>query len=94
MLINWLKRNVKIVGVRPISESFFNTYPKDLQKERIKFKPGLIPPYYADMPENIKEVWESEREYLKRYQKQPWRTDFVYFFKALNNIFFHHAKSA
>lgn len=94
MLINWLKRNVKLVGVRPLSESFFNTYPKDLQKERTKFKPGLIPPYYADMPGDIKEVWESERRYLRRYKKHPWRTDFVYFFKALNNIFFHHAKSA
>jgi hypothetical protein len=94
MLINWVKRNVKLVGVRPISESFFSTYPKDLQKERIKYKPGLIPPYYADMPANIKEVWKSEREYLKKYKKHPWRTDFVYLFKALNNIFFHHAKSS
>lgn len=94
MLLNWLKRDVKLVGVRPISESFFNTYPDDLQKERIKFKPGLIPPYYADMPGNIEEVWESEREYLKRYAKKPRRTDCVYFFKAMNNIFFHHAKSS
>ena len=94
MLFNWLKRDVKLMGVRPLSESFFNTYPEDLQKERIKYKPGLIPPYYADMPGDIKEVWKSEKEYLKRYKRHPWRTDFVYFFKAMNNIFFHHAKSS
>jgi len=94
MLFNWLKRDVKLVGVRPLSESFFYTYPKNLQKERIKYKPGLIPPYYADMPGDIKEVWKSEKEYLKRYKKHPWRTDVVYFFKAMNNIFFHHAKSS
>ncbi len=94
MLANWLKGDLKLVGVRPLSETFFRTYPEDLRKERIKFKPGLIPPYYADMPEGIMKVWESERKYLQRYAMRPMRTDIVYFFKALNNIFFHHAKSS
>jgi len=94
MLINWLKRDVKLVGVRPLSETFFNTYPEDLQKERTQYKPGLIPPYYADMPKSIEEVWESERKYLQRYKEHPFRTDVAYFFKALNNILFHKAKSS
>jgi len=94
MLVNWLKRDVKLVGVRPLSETFFKTYPEELQKERIKFKPGLIPPYYADMPQGIEQVWESERQYLGKYRKHPWLTDFTYFFRALNNILFHHAKSS
>jgi len=94
MLVNWLKRDIKLVGVRPLSETFFKTYPEELQKERILFKPGLIPPYYADMPSGIKEVWESERKYLDRYRQHPWLTDFTYFFRALNNILFHHAKSS
>jgi lipopolysaccharide/colanic/teichoic acid biosynthesis glycosyltransferase len=94
MLVNWLKRDVKLVGVRPLSETFFATYPDDLKKERLKFKPGLIPPYYADMPSGIKEVWESERKYLGKYSQHPWLTDFTYFFRALNNILFHHAKSS
>jgi hypothetical protein len=94
MIINWLKGDVKLVGVRPLSETFFNTYPEDLRRERIRFKPGLIPPYYADMPDSIEAVWESERIYLTKYEKKPRRTDFVYFFKALNNILFHGAKSS
>lgn len=94
MLVNWLKRDLKLVGVRPLSETFFNTYPDDLKKDRIKFKPGLIPPFYADMPNGIGEVWESERKYLERYGKHPFLTDFSYFFKAMNNILFHHAKSS
>jgi lipopolysaccharide/colanic/teichoic acid biosynthesis glycosyltransferase len=94
MLVNWLKRDIKLVGVRPLSETFFKTYPQELQKERVHFKPGLIPPYYADMPSGIKEVWESERRYLERYKKHPLVTDITYFFKALNNILFHHAKSS
>lgn len=94
MLVNWLKRDLKLVGVRPLSETFFKTYPEELQKERIKFKPGLIPPFYADMPQGIEQVWESERRYLQRYKKLSFRADIIYFFKALNNILFHHAKSS
>jgi lipopolysaccharide/colanic/teichoic acid biosynthesis glycosyltransferase len=94
MLVNWLKRDVKLVGVRPLSETFFSTYPEDLKKERLKFKPGLIPPYYADMPSGIEAVWDSERKYLSKYKKHPFLTDSKYFFKALNNILFHHAKSS
>jgi lipopolysaccharide/colanic/teichoic acid biosynthesis glycosyltransferase len=93
MLINWIKRDVKLVGVRPLSETFFNTYPEDLQKERTQYKPGLIPPYYVDMPKSIEDVWESERKYLQKYKEHPFRTDFKYFFKALNNILFRKAKS-
>lgn len=94
MLVNWLRRDLKLVGVRPLSETFFKTYPEDLQKERVKFKPGLIPPYYADMPEGIEQVWESERRYLAKYSVKPLRTDLAYFFRAMNNILFRHAKSS
>ncbi|UCH97647.1 MAG: sugar transferase [Candidatus Aminicenantes bacterium] len=93
MLINWIKGDVKLVGVRPLSETFFNTYPENLQNERIQFKPGLVPPYYVDMPNSMEEVWESERNYLEKYKKHPIRTDMDYFFKAMKNILFHHTKS-
>ncbi|NIM17551.1 MAG: hypothetical protein GTO45_36520 [Candidatus Aminicenantes bacterium] len=94
MVFNWMKGDLKLVGVRPLSETFFNTYPEDLQNERIRYKPGLIPPYYADMPNSIDEVLTSERQYLKRYAKHPIRTNFAYFFKAIKNILFHHARSS
>jgi len=93
MIINVLKGDLKIYGVRPLSESFFNTYPEHLKKVRTKYKPGLIPPYYADLPQSIEEVWKSEQKYLERYDKKPTQTDFYYFFKSLNNIIFHGAKS-
>lgn len=94
MLVNWLKRDIKLVGVRPLSETFFKTYPEDLQQERSLFKPGLIPPFYADMPSGIEQVWDSERKYLRNYSKHPLLTDIKYFFKAFNNILLHHAKSS
>ena len=93
MIVNWLKGDLKLVGVRPLSEAFFETYPEDLKAERIKVKPGLVPPFYADMPGGIEDVWESERTYLRRFACKPRRTDAAYLLKGLKNIFFNHARS-
>lgn len=93
MILNLFKGDIKLVGVRPLSETFFRTYPADLQHERTLYKPGLIPPYYADLPANMDGVLESERRYLERYKKAPLKTDWVYFWKAFYNIAFKGAKS-
>ncbi len=93
MLINFFKRELNIVGVRPLSKDYFQKYPKELQDERVKFKPGLIPPYYADMPNNFEEILESERVYLKSKLKSPIITDIRYFFRALVNIIIKGARS-
>ncbi len=93
MTYNLFKGEMKVFGVRPLTQCFFNTYPDDLKKIRIKYKPGLVPPYYVDMPDTIEEVWESEKGYLEKYEQRPFRTDLSYFFKALKNIIFYPAKS-
>jgi lipopolysaccharide/colanic/teichoic acid biosynthesis glycosyltransferase len=94
MLWNWLKRDLKLVGVRPLSEHKFYTYPEALQKKRIQVKPGLVPPFYADLPETPEEFFECEERYLDAYMKKPIRTDIRYFFKAMYNIFVKRARSA
>ncbi len=93
MWINWLKGDLKLVGVRPLSEHYFSLYTKELQEKRIKVKPGLIPPYYADMPKNFEEIMASEDAYIDAYLKRPFRTDWVYFWKAFGNIVFRSARS-
>ena len=93
MLINVLKCQLNIVGVRPLSKSYFNKYPKDLQELRINVKPGLIPPYYADMPKNFTEILESEKKYIKSKLKYPIYTDIIYFYRAFINIVFKGARS-
>ncbi|MCH7525100.1 MAG: sugar transferase, partial [Bacteroidetes bacterium] len=94
MLINLLKGNMKLVGVRPLSTHYFSLYTKELQEKRILHKPGLVPPYYADMPKNLDEIIASEMRYLKACEKHPFRTDVKYFFKAFYNIFFKGARSS
>lgn len=86
MLINWIKGDLKLVGVRPLSNHYFSLYSKELQQLRIKTKPGLVPPFYADMPTTLEEIQESERRYLIAYMKNPVITDWKYFWKAVENI--------
>lgn len=92
-LINFVQGDVSLVGVRAISPHYFSLYPKDLQKLRVQFKPGLVPPYYADMPNSFEEILESERRYLEQKQQRPFITDIRYFCKAIYNIVFKHARS-
>ncbi len=93
MLLNLLAGDMKLVGVRPLSRHYFSLYTTELQQLRIKTLPGLIPPFYADMPETLDQIMESELRYLQAYQKNPLSTDVRYLFKALFNIIFRHARS-
>ena len=92
-LYNWLRSDINLVGVRAISKHYYNLYPKELQELRINFKPGLIPPYYADMPTTFEEIVESEVRYLQKKKEKPIVTNMIYFVKALINIIFSGARS-
>ena len=94
MFINILKGNMKLVGVRPLSTHYFGLYSQELQEKRIQHKPGLVPPYYADMPKNLEEIMASEMRYLEACEKSPFSTDVTYFFKVFHNILFKGARSS
>ncbi len=95
MFLNLLKGDMKLIGVRPLSKHYFGLYTKELQEKRVKFKPGLLPPFYADMPKTLDEIQASEMKYLTECDtKGTFRTDFKYFFLILNNILLKKARSA
>jgi lipopolysaccharide/colanic/teichoic acid biosynthesis glycosyltransferase len=94
MLVNVLRGDMKIVGVRPLSKQYFSLYTKELQKRRINYKPGLIPPFYVDNPKLLEGIMESEIRYLDAYDRHPLITDTRYFFKALYNIIFKKYRSS
>lgn len=93
MLINYFKGNMKLVGVRPLSRQYFDLYRKEVQERRIKYKPGLIPPFYADMPSDLDSIQESELKYLNSYDNNPLLTDFRYFWTSWWNILFRKVRS-
>ena len=94
MILNVLKGQMKIVGIRPLSPHYFSLYSEKLKNMRIKCKPGLIPPFYYDMPNTFEEIMKSEQKYLKSYFKNPIKTDIKYFFGAIKNILFGGARSS
>lgn len=94
MWFNWVRRELKLVGVRPLSEQYFSLYPEEFRKRRIKYQPGLIPPFYRDLPQTLEEIVASEQRYLDAYDKAPLLTDFRYFWMAIFNIFIKKARSA
>ncbi len=93
MLINYLKGEMKLFGVRPLSRQYFELYSIDVRERRILYKPGLIPPFYADMPGDLDAIQVSELKYLDSFDKHPFLTDFRYFWKSIWNIVFHKARS-
>lgn len=94
-LINVLKGDMKLVGVRPVSEFYFSNLPKDLQIKRVKFKPGCIPPYVAmNSKSDFESVKISENKYLDLKHKNPYSTDLKFFFFALVNIVFKGKRSS
>ncbi|OYT11935.1 MAG: sugar transferase [Bacteroidetes bacterium 4572_112] len=93
MILNLLKRDLKLVGVRPLSQQYMSLYPEDFQELRKNYRPGLVPPFYADLPKDLEEIIASEKRYLEAFDKHPIRTDWVYFWKAFNNIVFKKARS-
>ena len=86
MLVNLIKGDVKLVGVRPISKQYLSLYDEEFRKKRMNYKPGLVPPYYADMPKNLSEIIQSEKKYFNEFDENKIKTDLKYFFKAFNNI--------
>ncbi len=94
-LINLLKGDLKLVGVRPISERYFQDIPTDLQKLRLTQKPGCIPPYVAlGRKSSVESVLQAEREYLEEKIRNPYTTDTKFFFRAVFNIVFKSKRSA
>lgn len=94
MLLNLLKGDMKLVGVRPISQHYFSLYCEALQQQRTRHKPGLLPPFYADMPKSLDEIQQSEIRYLTMCEERgTLTTDFIYFWKIVYTILFKRVHS-
>jgi lipopolysaccharide/colanic/teichoic acid biosynthesis glycosyltransferase len=93
MLLNYFQGDMKLVGIRPLSKQYFELYREEVRERRIKYKPGLIPPFYADMPSDLDGIQASELKYLDSFDRHPFFTDFRYFWKSTWNILFRKARS-
>ena len=81
---NLVRGEMKLVGVRPLSEHYYSLYREEVQRARVKYKPGLLPPYYADRPSTLEEIQESEMKYLEACDRDGVRrTDWRYFWRIV-----------
>lgn len=95
MLINLLKGQMKLVGVRPLSRQYFGMYTPEMQALHVSVKPGLLPPFYYDekTPETLDDVQASEKRYIEAFHQRPFATDWRYFWGTVGNILFKHKRS-
>jgi hypothetical protein len=94
MLYNWLKGDLQLLGVRPLSRQYLSLYSSKLKRMRDRVKPGLVPPFYADLPKTLDEIEESELRYIMSYLRKPFITQWYYSWRCFTNIIIKKARSA
>jgi len=93
-LFSILKGDIKIVGIRPMRESDWERYPKDLKEKALRFKPGLMGVQYATLrKDDFEEHTRFFHRYLDMKEHKPFLTDLYFFFRILYYIFFKGVRS-
>jgi len=92
-LYDWLRGEIKLVGMRATSPQFLSNYPRDFYDLYIRVKPGLIPPIFDESTNGFDDIVAIEREYLTRYCAAPIRTDIVYLWYTFRDIVFRRVRS-
>jgi lipopolysaccharide/colanic/teichoic acid biosynthesis glycosyltransferase len=92
-IFDWLRGDIKLVGMRATSSHFLSLYPKELYDLYVQIKPGLIPPIFDENTNGFDQIVEVELKYLRSYWEQPFKTDVRYFLKTFTDIVFRGIRS-
>ena len=92
-LFDWLRGDIKLVGMRATSRHFLSLYPQELYDLYIQIKPGLVPPIFNESTGGFEKIVEVEMAYLKSYWEQPFRTDVRYLIQTFTDIVFKGVRS-
>lgn len=94
-LLNVIRGDMKLLGVRPVSRRYFEDIPEHLQFKRMAQKPGCIPPYVAlNRASSKNAVLNAEEVYLRLAKGNTLRLDTSLAFMALKNIVIKGKRSA
>lgn len=83
---DWLRGEIKLVGIRAMSQHFFSLYPNEYKEIYIQVKPGIISPIFDEKTTGFDDIVKIEQKYLESYLKNPRLTDIKYFFITLKQI--------
>ena len=92
-VFDWLRGDIKLVGIRATSRHFLSLYPQDFLDLYVQVKPGLIPPIFDETTDGFEHIVKVEEVYLEAYCKQPLRTDIRYFMMTFKDIVFRGIRS-
>jgi len=92
-IFDWLRGDIKLVGMRATSRHFLSLYPKELYDLYIQIKPGLIPPIFDESTTGFDDITKIEMTYLQSYWKHPFRTDIRNLIKTFTDIVFRGVRS-
>ncbi|MDP1862100.1 MAG: sugar transferase [Gemmatimonadaceae bacterium] len=92
-LYDWLRGDIKLVGIRATSPHFLSLYPADFIESYIRVKPGLVPPLFAEGTDGFDQIVEIERAYLERYARAPLATDVRLLWDTFVDIVFRGVRS-
>lgn len=92
-IFDWLRGDVKLVGMRATSRHFLTLYPDGVIERYLQIKPGLIPPIFDDNTDSFDDIIRIERDYLNSYWDQPIRTDVRNLIRTFTDIVFRGVRS-
>jgi len=85
-LLDWLRGEIKLVGIRAMSQHFFSLYSQGYKDLYLKVKPGIISPIFDENSDTFQDIERIEYEYLENYMKHPLKTDWKYFWITAQSI--------
>ena len=91
--IDWMRGEIKLVGIRAMSLHYFSLYPREYQEMFVSVKPGILSPVFDEGTPDFKRIVETESKYLRSYLKNPVVTDISYFFRTIHQIVFQGTRS-
>jgi lipopolysaccharide/colanic/teichoic acid biosynthesis glycosyltransferase len=92
-IFDWIRGDVKLVGMRATSSHYLALYPQELYDLYIQTKPGLVPPIFDESNPGLDGIIAVELTYLQRYWQSPFRTDVRYLFQTFTDIFLRGVRS-
>ena len=84
--IDWTRGKIKLVGIRAMSQQYFDLYPQEYKELYFQVKPGIISPIFDEGTDGFSDIVKIEKEYLVNYLNNPLRTDIKYFFNTLKQM--------
>ena len=92
-LFDWLRGDIKLVGIRATSPHFLSLYPARFIRLYVRVKPGLVPPLFDENTNGFEGILKVEQKYLDDYVKAPFRTDVTCLLTSLRDIVIRGVRS-